>query len=180
MLKQSCFSPARPRRAETRLSPCSVLASFRPATYRRRFSEIGITGGAFPFAKIRSRSERSTRSEVCTSSALHSLRPCVGQGASQGEEAVLADSGREGEISAGAGLVSSPTFLSILRESFPVVPTCGLSKFQRTGIVFLQTTRAMLRFSIVEVKRPGVELFLENPILVIRWRPSVKRAMNSP
>ncbi len=28
------------------------------------------------------------------------MRPCLGQGASQGEESVLADSGREGEITA--------------------------------------------------------------------------------
>ena len=35
MLKKSFFSPARPRRAETRLFPGSVLASFRPSTYPR-------------------------------------------------------------------------------------------------------------------------------------------------
>ena len=34
-----------------------------------------------------------------------SLRPCLGQGVSLGEEAVLADSGREGEIVAGVGRV---------------------------------------------------------------------------
>ena len=34
------------------------------------------------------------------------LRPCLGQGVSQGEEAVLADSGREGEIVARVGRVS--------------------------------------------------------------------------
>ena len=45
-----------------------------------------------------------------------SLRPCLGQGASQGEEAVLADSGREGEITARAGRVRSLTCLSILRD----------------------------------------------------------------
>jgi hypothetical protein len=39
-------------------------------------SEVGNTGGAFPFAKIYSMGERPTRSAVCTSSALHSLRPC--------------------------------------------------------------------------------------------------------
>ena len=60
-----------------------VLASFRPSTLRRSFSEIGSTGGAFPFAKIHSKDERPTRSAVCTSSALHSLRPCLGQGASR-------------------------------------------------------------------------------------------------
>ena len=32
--------------------------------------------GVSPFAKIHSMGERPTRSAVCTSSALHSLRPC--------------------------------------------------------------------------------------------------------
>ena len=50
-----------------------------------------------------------------------SLRPCLGQGASQGVEAVLADSGREGEISARVGRVRNLAFLSILRERSPVV-----------------------------------------------------------
>jgi hypothetical protein len=45
------------------------------------------------------------------------LRPCLGQGASQGEEAVLADSGREGEVVAGVGRVRSMAFLSILRAA---------------------------------------------------------------
>jgi hypothetical protein len=45
----------------------------------------------------------------------HSLRPCLGKGASLGEEAVLADSGREGEVVAGVGRVRSLAFLSILR-----------------------------------------------------------------
>jgi len=40
----------------------------------------------------------------------HSLRPCLGQGASQGEESVLADSGRVGEITAGIGWVRSAPF----------------------------------------------------------------------
>ena len=47
-------------------------------------------------------------------SPLHSLRPCLGQGASMGEEAVLADSGRAGEVIARVGLVRSLAFLSIL------------------------------------------------------------------
>src|SRR5712691_634324 len=37
MLKKSLFSPTHPWRAETRLSPGSVLASFRP----KRISEVG-------------------------------------------------------------------------------------------------------------------------------------------
>ncbi len=45
------------------------------------------------------------------------LRPCLGQGASQGEEAVLADSGREGEVVAGVERVRSLVFLSILRAA---------------------------------------------------------------
>jgi hypothetical protein len=39
-------------------------------------SEVGSTGGAFPFAKIHVKGERFTRSVVCTSSPLRSLRPC--------------------------------------------------------------------------------------------------------
>ena len=74
--KKSLFSPVRPRRTKTRLSPCGVLASFRPATCRRASLGCRNHGGAFPFAKIHSRGERPTRSAVCTSSALHSLRPC--------------------------------------------------------------------------------------------------------
>ena len=93
-----------------------VLASFRPSTLRRSFSEIGNTGGVFPFAKIYPMGEQPTRSAVCTFSGLRSLRPCLGQGASLGEEAVLADSGRAGEVDAGAGRVRSLEFLSILRE----------------------------------------------------------------
>ena len=92
-----------------------VLASFRPSTLRRNFPEVGNTVGAFPFAKIHSMSERPARNAVGTSSALHSLRPCLGQGASQGKEAVLADSGWEGEITAGVGRVRSLACLSILQ-----------------------------------------------------------------
>jgi hypothetical protein len=53
-----------------------VLASFRPSTLRgiSRISE-GLEG-VFPFTKIYYKGERPTRSAVCTSSALHSLRPC--------------------------------------------------------------------------------------------------------
>ena len=53
-----------------------VLASFRSSTYGKRCSEIGMVKGVSPFAKTHSTGERSTRSAVCTSSALHSLRPC--------------------------------------------------------------------------------------------------------
>ena len=45
----------------------------------------------------------------------------MGQGASLGEEVVLADSGRAGEETAGVGRVRRLTFLSILLECSPVV-----------------------------------------------------------
>src|SRR5437764_11374763 len=52
---------------------------------------------------------------------IHSLRPCMGQGASLGEESVLADAGRVGEITARVGRVRSQVFLSILQECSPLV-----------------------------------------------------------
>jgi hypothetical protein len=42
----------------------------------------------------------------------------MGKGASLGEEAVLADSGRAGEVAAGAGLVRTSTVLRILPRFF--------------------------------------------------------------
>jgi len=48
-------------------------------------------------------------------SLLQTLRPCPRNGASLGEEAVLADSGRAGEITAGVGRVKNPAFLNGLR-----------------------------------------------------------------
>ena len=66
------------------------------------------------------------------------LRPCLGQGASLGEEAVLADSGRVGEIPARVGRVRNLAFLSILRGVPLLSQTCGLVKFQRAHRVFPQ------------------------------------------
>jgi len=43
-------------------------------------------------------------------SVIHSLRPCLRNGASLGEEVVLATSGRAGEITAGVGRVRKPPF----------------------------------------------------------------------
>ena len=57
----------------------------------------------------------ATQSAVRTSSPLRSLRPCLGEGASLGEEAVLADSGRVGEVTAEVGRVRSLAFLNGLR-----------------------------------------------------------------
>ena len=39
-------------------SASGVLASFRSSTYRLRSSEVGNTGGVFPFAKIHCTGER--------------------------------------------------------------------------------------------------------------------------
>src|SRR5689334_16234682 len=93
MLKKSLISPTQPRRAETRFFPGSVLASLRPSTVRRGFSEVENTVGASSFARTHRKGERPTRSAVCTSSDTRSQRPYLGEGASLGEEAVLADSG---------------------------------------------------------------------------------------
>ncbi|MCG3773336.1 MAG: hypothetical protein JW395_0142 [Nitrospira sp.] len=49
------------------------------------------------------------------------LRPCLGQSASLGEEAVPADLGRVGEITARVGRVRSLDILSILRWHFLVI-----------------------------------------------------------
>ena len=55
-------------------------------------------------------------------SMLHLLRPCMGQGAALAEEAVLADSGWVGEVTARVGRVRSLDLLSTLRKCFPVEP----------------------------------------------------------
>jgi len=49
---------------------------------RKRCLEIGSAGGAYPFAKTHGKGELPTRSKVCTSSTLCSLRPYLGQGVS--------------------------------------------------------------------------------------------------
>ena len=68
-----------------------------------------------------------------------SLRPCPGQGASQGEEAVLADSGREGEVAAGVGRVRRLDFLSILRGRVLLSQTCGPLDSRWASIVLPQS-----------------------------------------
>ena len=65
-----------------------------------------------PPAAFSHRSE-AQRTEAYAAS-LRSLRPCLGQGASLGEEAVLADLGRAGEVATRVGRVRSLAFLSIL------------------------------------------------------------------
>jgi len=58
---------------------------------------------------------------------------------SWGKEAVLADSGRAGEKTAGVGRVRSLAFLSILRAVLPLSLTCGPLNFHRATIAFPQT-----------------------------------------
>src|SRR4029077_2927018 len=82
MLKKSLFSPAQPRRAETRLFPCVVLDSSKSSTYRMRFSEVGSAGGVFPFAKIHYTGDRLHEVRSVPPPVSTRLRPCLGQGAS--------------------------------------------------------------------------------------------------
>ena len=62
-----------------------------------------------------------------------SLRPCLGQGASLGEEAVLADSGRVGIVAAGVGRVRRTAFLSILYGVLLLPKTRGPMKVWRAN-----------------------------------------------
>ena len=66
------------------------------------------------------------------------LWPCLGQDASMGEEAVLADSGRAGEVAARAWRVRCLDFLSILRGALLLSQTYGPVKYRRVLIVFPQ------------------------------------------
>jgi hypothetical protein len=76
-----------------------VLASFRSSTYRLKFSEVGSAGGVFPFAKIYCTGERPHEVRWVPPPGLHSLRPCLRNGASW---------------RAGVGRVRRSDFLSIL------------------------------------------------------------------
>ena len=60
----------------------------------------------------------------------------MGQGASLGEEAVLADSGWAGEVAAGAGRVRRLAFLSILRGVLLLSQTYRAVKFRRAHRLF--------------------------------------------
>jgi len=71
-----------------------------------------------PFTKRRSRFAQKPNVSKRTPSPLRLLRPCPRNGASLGEEAVSADSGRAGEVAAGVGRVRSLAFLSILLGVF--------------------------------------------------------------
>jgi hypothetical protein len=77
------------------------VASLRPSTYPRGYASV-----------------------------LRSLRSCLRNGAPKGEESVLADSGRAGEITAGVGWVRSLAILSILWDIH--------SRFQRCSSLISQ------------------------------------------
>ena len=62
-----------------------------------------------------------------------------GKGASQGEESVLADSGREGVITAGVGRVRRLDFLSILLTIQVVVSYVLPDSLSHKNYVFTQT-----------------------------------------
>jgi hypothetical protein len=86
----------------------------RPLPYR----EVARVGSAALNAPVMAHSthHRSTYTNNLGRIILgHSLRPCLGKGASLGEEAGLVDSERAGEIVARGGRVRSLAFLSILR-----------------------------------------------------------------
>jgi hypothetical protein len=68
----------------------------------------------------------------------------LGQGASQGEESVLADSGRVGEITARVGRVRSLDFLSILFGVLLLSQKYMPSKFRWAETVFLQFSNSRL------------------------------------
>ena len=104
-------------------SASGVLAALKGSTYREQsHSDVEITGGAFPFAKIHSKGERPTRIALRTSSPLHSLRPCPRNGASW---------------RAGVGWVRSLAFLSILR-AISLVPAYRPSKLCCAEMIFQQ------------------------------------------
>jgi len=72
------------------------------------------------------------------------LRLCLGQGAAQGKESVLADSGRECEITARVGRVRSLSFLSILGLYSPVVQDMTTSEVLACPPSFLLTASHVL------------------------------------
>ena len=150
-------------------SASSVLALFRPSTLRTGFSELGSTVGAFPFAQIHPTGERPTRSAVCTSSALHSLRPCLGHGASLGEEAVLGDSERAGEVAARVGRVRSLNFFSIL----PAIRSMGMLILffaVLVGGALSHSSTAMGAPPTAPPVDPGYRLGAEDVLLVSVWK----------
>ncbi len=75
---------------------------------------------------------------IVQSSVVRSLRPCPRNGASLGEEAVLAASGRAGEVTAGVGRVRSLAFLSILRIISTESVSIRTSRFCHAHVVCQQ------------------------------------------
>ena len=73
---------------------------------------------------------------IVQSSVVRSLRPCPRNGAAQGKESALADSGWAGEVAAGVGRVRSLAFLSILCGGLLLPQTYRPMKFRRAHRVF--------------------------------------------
>ena len=96
--------------------------------------------GTYLFAKLTVRANVHTKCVVCASSPLLSLRPCLGQGASLGEEVVLADSGRAGIVADRAG-PRGLALLGILRGCSSVVRDEGTVAFSLCAMVFPQPAR---------------------------------------
>ena len=105
-----------------------VLGSSKSSTYRLRFSEIGNTGGVFPFAKIHCTGERPHEVRSVPPPGSTRLRPCLGQGASR---------------RARDGRVRSLAFLSILRDLLPFLQTCRSVKCWSATTVFPQPVRPL-------------------------------------
>ena len=76
MLKKSPFSPSRPRRAETRLFPCIVLASLRGSTYQKDSRRSEALEGLFRSPRSIARANGSHEVRFVPPSPLRSLRPC--------------------------------------------------------------------------------------------------------
>ena len=106
--KISDFSPAQPRRAKTRRSAGKAAASEDPRRYQPHFVwAVHPFNGSWrtgkPFQRFQ---HRESLSHV---EGLNDASTRMGESASLGEEAVSADSWREGEISAGVGRVRKVT-----------------------------------------------------------------------
>ena len=75
MLKKSLFSPARPRRTETRLFPCSVLGSSKSSTYPTR--ETSCPGSSGTGRVRKGTLPVSTRLQPCWTAFLSILRDTI-------------------------------------------------------------------------------------------------------
>ena len=116
------------------------------------------------------------RKKVCSTLDLnldlslpHLLRPCLGHGASLGEEAVLTDSGQEGEVAVRVGRVRNLNFLSILQGIcsmamlilfFAVLVGCAVS----------HSSNALGDTPTAPAVDPGYRLGVEDVMLISVWK----------